>query len=180
MGAQVERDFHGLLEKTSENRFAQWRRYARSLTRNDADAEDVVQDAITNTLRLAPDIDSEIRVHHYVQRAIRNTALSLIERRRRWAGSAAEESLPGTASVLDTVLDQEHAAARRRLVRSVERNIANLGADHREIVENMLLRTPGMKLREMAELQGVTTPTIHYRLGKALEKLARLVREESR
>ena len=57
MGALAESGFRSLLTKTSENRLVQWRRYALSLTRNDADADDVVQEAIANTMRLAPDLE---------------------------------------------------------------------------------------------------------------------------
>jgi len=49
---------------------------------------------------------------------------------------------------------------------------------HREVVENLVLRSPRLKLREMAEIQGVTTSTVHYRLQIALKKLLELVVEE--
>ncbi len=39
------------------------------------------------------------------------------------------------------------------------------------------MNTPRMKLREMAEIQGVSTPTVHYRLKTALKKLLELVEE---
>ena len=41
------------------------------------------------------------------------------------------------------------------------------------------LRSPRLKLREMAEIQGVSTPTVHYRLKMALKALLELVTESS-
>ncbi len=181
MGALAGRDFHTLLQKTAEDRLGQWKRYALSLTRNEADADDAVQDAIANTLRVAPDLDSEIRVHHYVRRAIHNTALSTIAGQRRTiALTQPETTLPGASSVLELMLDRERAAERRHLGRVVERNLGRLRSEHRELIENMIMRSPRRKLREMAQIQRVATPTIHYRLRRALERLLELVEEETR
>lgn len=178
MYAMAEGDFRELLERTSESRFAQWKRYALKLTRNDADADDVVQDAIANTLRLAPDLDNETRVHHYVRRAIRNTALSLIDKRRRFAREDAERVAGETSSALEIMLDTENELARRRLTRLLNRKLTELRDEHREVIEHLVLRTPRMKLREVAELQGVTTPTVHYRLQTALKTLLELAEAE--
>jgi RNA polymerase sigma-70 factor (ECF subfamily) len=180
MYAMAEGDFRELLERTSASRFAQWKRYALSLTRNEADADDVVQDAIANTLRLAPDLDSETRLHHYVRQAIRNTALSLLDRRRRFAGddAAVEQAAGESSSALEIMLDTENELARRRLTRLLNRKLAELRDEHREVIEHLVLRTPRMKLREVAELQGVTTPTVHYRLQTALKTLLQLAEAE--
>ena len=179
MGALAESDFRSLLKRTSEDRFGQWRRYAWSLTHNDADADDVVQEAIANTLRLSPKLDSEMRVHYYVQRAIRNTALSLIDRRGRTVGLPEPEETPaGTSSVLEMLLDNEQQDARLRLSKIVEHKLGRLRGEQRELIENMVMRSPRMKLREMAKIQGVAAPTVHYRLGRALQKLLELVQEE--
>lgn len=180
MYAMAEGDFRELLERTSASRFEQWKRYALLLTRNEADADDVVQDAIANTLRLAPDLDSETRVHHYVRQAIRNTALSLLDRRRRFTGGDAEvERVAGeSSSALEIMLDTENELARKRLTRLLSRKLEDLRDEHREVIEHLVLRTPRMKLREVAELQGVTTPTVHYRLQTALKTLLQLAEAE--
>ncbi|MGD8330685.1 MAG: sigma-70 family RNA polymerase sigma factor [Acidobacteriota bacterium] len=172
MYAVTEEDFRSLLRRTSEGRFGEWKRYALSLTRNEADADDVVQDAIANTLRRAPELDSEVRVHHYVRRAIRNTALTLLDRRRRFVEDAAPEALDGGHSTaLEIMLDSEQQLARRHLTAVLQRKMDELRVEHREVIEHLVLRTPRMKLREVAEMQGVTTPTVHYRLQAALKTL---------
>ena len=56
-------DLRELLEKAAASRFSQWKGYALSITRNEADAEEVVQEAIAKTLRAEPDVDTEERVH---------------------------------------------------------------------------------------------------------------------
>jgi RNA polymerase sigma-70 factor (ECF subfamily) len=179
MYAMAEGDFRSLLRKTSASRFAQWRRYALTLTRNEADADDVVQDAIANTLRIAPDLDTEMRVHQYVRRAIRNTALSLIDRRRRFGGEVDADGMAGgTSSALEMMLANENEIARKRLIAVMKDKMAELRDEHREVIEHLVLRTPRLKLREVAELQGITTPTVHYRLQTALKALLELVEAE--
>jgi len=179
MYAVTEEDFRSLLRRTSEGRFAEWKRYALSLTRNEADADDVVQDAIANTLRRAPDLDSEVRVHHYVRQAIRNTALTLLDRRRRFVDDAAPDAFPGDHSTaLEIMLDSEKRLARRHLTAVLQRKMGELRDEHREVIEQLVLRTPRMKLREVAEMQGVTTPTVHYRLQTALKTLLELAAAE--
>ena len=171
-------DLKGLLERTSETRWPQWQRYALSLTRNAADADDVVQDAIAKTLRAAPDLDTEERMHRYVQRAIRNTAFTLIDGRRRYVEMAdPERVLPGGTSALEIMLDGEDELAKRRLARALKSKLPELRDEHREVIEGLVMRTPRMKLREMAEIQGVSTPTVHYRLKTALKKLLELVEQ---
>jgi len=176
----AEGDLGELLRTTSEHHQAQWKRYALTLTRNEADAADVVQDALANTLRLQPDLDSEERLHRYVQRAIRNTAYSLLEKRKRFVDVAEPERvLPGTSSVLEVMLDKENEVARRRFARALESKLPQLRDEHREVIEYLVMRTPRLKLREVAQLQGVTTPTVHYRLKTALKALLELVEGEA-
>jgi RNA polymerase sigma-70 factor (ECF subfamily) len=179
MQSMSESDFRRLLERTSEARAAQWKHYALALTRNPADAEDVVQEAIANTLRVSPDLDSEVRVHQYMQRAIRNTSFSLIEKRRRSVGDElVETALGGASSALEVMLDTENEMARRRLAKTLASKLHELRDEHREVIEYLVMRTPRMKLREVAEIQGVTTPTVHYRLKTALKALLQLAEGE--
>jgi len=62
-----------LLRDAWGNRFSDWRRFALFLTRNDADAEDLVDEAVGRTLRADPSLKSEGEVHAYMVTAIRNT-----------------------------------------------------------------------------------------------------------
>ena len=172
-------DLRELLEKTAARRFSQWKGYALSITRNEADAEEVVQEAIAKTLRAEPDMDTEERVHKYMQRAIRNTAFSLIDKRQRFVQvDDPEDALPPSLSALEVMLNDENEFSKKRLARALVGKLAELDEHHREVVENLVMRSPRMKLREMAELQGVTTSTVHYRLQTALKKLLELVLED--
>ena len=50
--------------------------------------------------------------------------------------------------------------------------LVRLPKEHRDAVEMIVMRTPPMKLREVAALQGVATSTVHYRLRRGLDALA--------
>jgi RNA polymerase sigma factor (sigma-70 family) len=89
-----------------------------------------------------------------------------------------ERSLPGGASALELMLDGEDELAKRRLERVLKSKLPELRDEHREVIEGLVMNTPRMKLREMAEIQGVSTPTVHYRLKTALKKLLELVEEK--
>ncbi len=174
-----EQDLRELLEEAATRRLSQWKGYALSITRNEADAEEVVQEAIAKTLRADPDVDTEERVHKYMQRAIRNTAFTLIDKRKRFVQlDAPEDMLPPSSSALEIMLDDADELAKKRLARALASKLPELDEHHRQVVENLVMRSPRMKLREMAEVQGVTTSTVHYRLQTALKKLLELVLED--
>jgi DNA-directed RNA polymerase specialized sigma24 family protein len=77
---------------------------------------------------------------------------------------------------LQLALSGEARAARRDLAAARRQKLGKLPLEHRQAVEWMLLRTPPLRLREVAERQGVATSTAHYRLNRALETLAEILR----
>jgi RNA polymerase sigma-70 factor (ECF subfamily) len=174
-----EETLREILEKTSAERLSQWRGYALSLTRNPADADEVVQEAIARTLKAQPDLDSEERVNRYVLRAIRNRAFTLIGKRKPLADlDKAEHRLPKASSALDVMLDNENEEARKHLGQALKSRIKELRPEHREVIEKLVMRTPPLKLREVAATQGVSINTVHYRLRRALAALHDMIEDD--
>ena len=174
-----EEIFRDILEKTSTERLSQWRGYALSLTRNPADADEVVQEAIARTLKAQPDLDSEERVNRYVLRAIRNRAFTLIGKRKPLADlDKAEHRLPQASSALELMLGNENEEAKRRLGQALKRRVKDLRPEHREVIEELVMRTPPLKLREVAATQGVSINTVHYRLRRALATLLEMIEDD--
>jgi RNA polymerase sigma factor (sigma-70 family) len=164
-----------LFERTWRERSPMWKAYAQRLTGNPADAEDVVLEATTRTLATEPGLDSEGRLHAYVTAAIRHIAFEVVRKRRRempFDGEAHLVRRRYASSALQLALSGEALKQRRSLAAALRGEMATLPETHRQAVEWMVLRTPPLKLREVAERQGVATSTVHYRLNRGLEALA--------
>ena len=163
-----------LLEKTWPRRFGSWWRYALSLTGNRADADEVVQEAVFKTLRAGPSLQDEGEAHAYVLTAVRNVALDHIGDRLRSKPideARPPEDLVGD-STLDAALDLEQRAAERRLFKELSKRLLKLPPELRQVLELRVMRETPLKFREIAEIQGISTSTAHYRLGRALRALA--------
>lgn len=161
-----------------QERREQWKRYARLLTRNSSDADDVVQEALTRTLRAGPDLTVERVVNTYVRAAIRTSALDFIHHKKRLVqldDQTAAERQSAASTALELMIDTEHAAERRQLDKHVKATLRQLSPTRRQVVELIVLRDPPLKLREVAELQGVSTSAVHYRLQAAIDELREAV-----
>jgi RNA polymerase sigma factor (sigma-70 family) len=150
------------------------------LTANEADAEDVVQDAARDSLGANPEVEGERHATAYMFAAIRSKA----RRYGRWSGfggaaestpwhrsSQAESSVP---SPLEIALRVEEDERSRRLLELANQGLERLSPELREALELVVLRDPKMKLREVAEIQGVSVSTVHRRVEKALDALRRI------
>ena len=169
-----------LLRIAWTNRLSEWWRYARSLTRNDADAEDLVDEAVTRTLLTDPSLANEREVHLYVIAAIRNTWFKWDRVRRRRAEILAElgprpEELAST--VLQDLINAEH---RGHLDEALGSALKKMKPKIREAIGLYLVEGPGLKFREVAEAQGVSTTTAHERVQKALRVMAGELKEFDR
>jgi len=167
-----------ILERTWRERSPFWKAYALRLTRNPADADDVVLEATTRTLQTQPDLDSELRVHAYVTAAIRHIAFNVVRQRRReiaFDDGRKEVRRTYASSALQLALSGEAREHRKSLGVALKGELVRLPEEHREAIELMVLRTPPLKLRQVAELQGVTTSTVHYRLNRGLDALAAML-----
>jgi len=162
------------IKKAWVNRFYRWRAYALSLTGNKADAEEVVQEAITRTMNAAPHLPTEQDAYHYVIAAIRSSAYQMFARRGR-RRNLSEEALGEHVSsdALHRALDIEEIEQRREMTSAALKVVHNLAPVHREVIQLLVLREPPLKLREVAAIQNAPVSTVYSRLQAALRSLAR-------
>ena len=150
---------------------------ARYVTRNDHDAEDVVQDSYLRALKYFDGFrggeGSSARA--WLLAIVRNTAYSW-QRRHRGDGHATEfdEALHS-----DSIADQHpealflKGAAAESLTRALER----LAPEFREII--ILRELNGLSYKEISDVAGVPVGTVMSRLSRARERLhAALCAEE--
>jgi RNA polymerase sigma factor (sigma-70 family) len=141
--------------------------YARWLTKNDADAEDVVQDAYLRALRFFSSLRGE-DARAWLLTIVRNTWYRRFPRR---AGSAvmtvAEEDGDDRA---DASLDPEAQAIQHQTVEQVRCALETLRTDFREVL--VLREFEGLSYKEIAAIIGIPVGTVMSRLARARERLA--------
>jgi RNA polymerase sigma factor (sigma-70 family) len=148
--------------------------YARWLTRNDADAEDVVQDACVRAMRFFSLLRDD-NARAWLFTIVRNTWYSRVSRK----GGAAptlplETTEPGPA---DASLDPEARLLQPHTVARVRDALDRLPADYREVI--VLREMEGMSYKEIAAVVSVPIGTVMSRLARGRDRLAVLLKAPS-
>jgi RNA polymerase sigma-70 factor (ECF subfamily) len=148
------------------------RRFARSLARDAADADDLMQGAIERALKARDRWQPGTRLDSWMMKIIRNCWIDEVRARTRRAQTfAPEEAGVGIASEAD-----DHAA-RAADADSVDRAMNRLPAEQREAVALVLVE--GLSYREAADILGVPVGTLTSRLTRARQALSRFLPEEA-
>jgi RNA polymerase sigma-70 factor, ECF subfamily len=148
--------------------------YARWLTRNDADAEDVVQDACVRAVRFFPSLrDDDAR--GWLFAIVRNTWYSRVSRR---AGAAEVLPLDSTRDdPADRALDPEARLLQDLTVARVREALEQLPVDFREVL--VLREIEGMSYKEIAAIVRVPIGTVMSRLARARDRLSAVLKPPS-
>jgi len=141
--------------------------YARWLTKNDVDAEDVVQDAFVRALRFFSSLRGD-NARAWLLTIVRNTWYGRFPRR--------SDGAPATVVVdrdkndpADESLDPEALVIQRQTVDTVRRALEALPADFREVL--VLRELEGLSYKEIATIVGIPIGTVMSRLARARERL---------
>ncbi len=149
----------GLFDLTSKRLV----RYAATITRNQHDAEDAVQAAL---VRVAGQVSLLCQADHpwpYLLRMVRNEALVIVRRKRRWSLVANLSDLL-TRRLVDEVEQEESY----RAVWSALRSLPTVQA---EVV--VLKIWEDMTFAQIGEVLGLSSCTAASRYRYAMEKLSR-------
>jgi len=145
--------------------------YARWLTRNDAEAEDVVQDACVRAMRFLSSLrDGDARPWLFA--IVRNAWYSRIARR----AGPAEPPPFATArhEPADGALDPEARLLQQDAAGRVREALEQLPHDFREVL--VLREFEEMSYKEIASVVGVPIGTVMSRLARARDRLSVLLR----
>ena len=137
-------------------------RYAETLTRNRADAEDAMQSALVKVARKPKQLANADKPWAYLVRVVRNEALKVIGRRKPIASLA---SLLQAWRPVECPLEQQESRE------EVQQAVAKLPAEQAEVV--VLKIWEQFTFAEIAELIHESPNTAASRYRYALEKLAR-------
>jgi RNA polymerase sigma factor (sigma-70 family) len=140
--------------------------YARWLTRNDVDAEDLVQESCVRAMRFLSSLrDGNARPWLFA--IVRNTWYG------RRTGRASANEVIGARQAADErpdeALDPEQQLVQQDTVARVRRALDALPVEFREIV--LLREIEGLSYKEIADVLGVPIGTVMSRLSRGRERL---------
>jgi RNA polymerase sigma-70 factor (ECF subfamily) len=164
-GADVPRSFEEVVLPHLDAAF----NYARWLTKNDADAEDVVQDAYVRALRFFSSLRGE-DARAWLLTIVRNTWYGRFPRRADGGVTTVGQDDADAERRADESLDPEAQAIQRQTVDQVRRALETLPTDFREVL--VLREIEGLSYKEIAVIVGIPLGTVMSRLARARERLA--------
>jgi RNA polymerase sigma factor (sigma-70 family) len=144
--------------------------YARELTKNEADAEDFVQDASVRALRFFSSLRGQ-DARAWLLTIVRNTWYGQFSRRDDPDRAAAFNEMSDDRP--DPTLSPEAQIMQQQTVDGVRAAIEQLPADFREVI--VLRELEGMSYKEIAEVVRIPIGTVMSRLARARDRLVVLL-----
>jgi RNA polymerase sigma-70 factor (ECF subfamily) len=139
--------------------------YARWLTKSDADAQDVVQDAYVRALRFFSSLRGD-DARAWLLTIVRNTWYARFSRQgrdRHVAFDPMKNDPPADG------LDPERQLVQQQTVELVRSAVEQLPVDFREVI--VLRELEGLTYKEIAEVAGIPIGTVMSRLARGRERL---------
>jgi len=151
-------------------------RAVRSVLRDDADAEDAMQQAWLCAYQHLGQFQGSSAFSTWLTRIALNEALLRLRRKNPLAAAAAlqEDTMDAAA---DPRADPERQASGRQLAALLEEAIDGLPVNHRTVV--MLREVEGLSTSEAAEALGVSEDVVKVRLHRAKQALRRALWERA-
>jgi len=140
--------------------------YARWLTKSDADAEDVVQDAYVRALRFFSSLRND-DARSWLLTIVRNTWYGRFAKARGVHQPTGYDDV--TDDRPDDGLDPEALLIQQQAVAKVQRAVRELPADFREVI--VLRELEGLSYKEIAAVARIPIGTVMSRLARARERL---------
>lgn len=165
--------FRAIMERHNRRLY----RVARSILRNDSEAEDVVQEAYVNAFTHLDGFRGDSSLATWLSRIAMNEALGRLRRERPTVELDALAAQRTEAQIIPFPQsgasdDPERTMAQREILQLVERAADNLPEIFRIVFVTRVIE--GMSVEETAELLGLQPETVKTRLHRA----RRLVREQ--
>ncbi|HTY62748.1 MAG TPA: RNA polymerase sigma factor [Acidobacteriota bacterium] len=163
----------------NQNRI-RWQRFIAAVLKNEADAEDVVHDAVRRVLVRGKALSSEAQVRMYLQRAIWNVAFERykgMKRERRRQVPVDEQLLMQADGVspYDSMEQAERSAERERMLRLMHRGLEHLPSKQFEALRLTILESASSSIRDAGMNNGIPYSTLRHRSKQGLRSLRRFL-----
>jgi RNA polymerase sigma factor (sigma-70 family) len=172
--------FRVLLGSVVSRNGSKWLRFILTILRNQADAEDVLQEAIRRVLSRNVSIQSEDQIRMYVGRAIANAALELFnnrkrERLRRQALSEQSAFMRKHTTPASRIEERERKREEERLLGFLDEGLKQLPAKQYEALRLTILEAGDHSIRDVGSMNGIPYSTLRHRSKKGLTQLRKFI-----
>lgn len=140
-------------------------RIARGVVRNDAEAEDIVQEAYMRAFASLGAFRGEASLSTWLSRIVINEALGRLRKRKRIAAVPENPEARIIPFPLNPSDDPERTMAQRQILGLVERATDSLPDVYRSVFVARVVE--GLSIEETADLLGVRPETVKTRLHRA-------------
>jgi len=181
-GAETLRSVLGSVVHRNSGR---WLRFILAILKNDADAEDVIQEAVRRVLTRNLSLRSEDQVRMYLGRAIGNAALELYNCRKRERVRQIPLNehiiLPTrSSSPFVCVEESEKSGGRDQLLDLLDEGLKRLPLKQHEALRLTILESRGLSIRDVGMTNGIPYSTLRHRSKQGLRQLRRFLERKSR
>ena len=171
---------HRALESVIQNNSGKWLRFIAGILRNEADAEDVLQEAVRRVLTRNRSFPSEEQVRMYLGRAIGNTALEMYnsrKRERRRMTPIHESILPcdDTSDPGTCMEEKEENHRKNRMLKLLAEGLKQLPEKQEEAIRMTILESDGLSIRNVGMIHRIPYSTLRHRHQKGLERMRRFL-----
>ncbi|RWN55906.1 MAG: RNA polymerase sigma factor [Mesorhizobium sp.] len=153
--------FHTIIKMHNQRLY----RIARSVVRNDSEAEDIVQEAYVRAFAQLGDFRGESSLATWLSRIVINEALGRLRKRRRTVAMPQNLQAEIIKFPLNPSDDPERMMAQRQILELVERATDRLPDVYRTVFVARVIE--GLRIDETAELLDVRPETVKTRLHRA-------------
>ena len=171
-------DIRGVLVPILDHNGRRWLRFIVGILGNEADAEDVMQEAVQRVLARGQRLPSEDHVRMYLRRAIGNAAFEFYNNRKRerMRQMPIQEStlVPADTSNPHASLEaKERSRARERMLGLLPEGLARLPWKQHEALRLTILESRGQSIRDAGMTHGIPYSTLRHRSKQGLRRLRR-------
>jgi RNA polymerase sigma-70 factor, ECF subfamily len=175
---QILRDVLGSILRQNRGR---WLRFIAAILRNEADAEDVIQEAVRRVLARNLPFPSEEHIRRYLSRAIANSALALYKSRKheRRKQIPIQEQILMPAQIANPyacIEEREISIERDRQLGMLQEGLTYLSAKQLEALQLTILASHGSSIRDIGMNNGIPYSTLRHRSQQGLRRLRKFLR----
>ncbi len=181
----ISEDLRAFLGSVIDRNASKWLRFIVAIIKNEADAEDVLQEAVQRVLVRNRPLSSEEQARMYLARAIANTALEFYNSRKRenlrQIPLREHILLPANAfSPYACIEERERSAERNQLLGLLNEGLLRLPLKQYEALRLTILESRGLSIRDIGISNGIPYSTLRHRNRQGLRQLRKFLEQEMR
>lgn len=167
------------------NNAGKWLRFILAILKNEADAEDVIQEAVRRVLARDLSFGSENQVRMYLGRAIGNAALELYncrKRERMRRASINEQILLPTndSDPFASMEELEKSDEKKQMLDLLDQGLKRLPPKQSEALRLTILEASGLSIRDVGVTNGIPYSTLRHRSKQGLRHLRKFLQQKNR